>query len=392
MPDSALIYILLLAGVALGWTLGYRYATQSKLPEYPDWIPSVDYLLAESNDLSLEKLLNIEQIDDGSMDLFLKLGRSLRDKGELDRATHLHQRLFARPDLERSAMHSIQLELALDYSYAGLLDRAESILRELLEGKGHVADEAAVHLVELLEEEGEWGAILELYQARKLPGHQSLNQRVSHAACELAERSLKRADYLESQKLCKQALKIDTRCARAFVVLGDLAFGQGEFREAVRCYLRAAEVDRQAVVRILDNLVKSFQNIGDIPGLREHLRKQWEESHYMPALIACVEAMASQNKGGEAVTSLLVELQKIPSNQGFLALAELVVEHRQQLDKSQLMTVYDILRRIVAAEPKFVCSNCGFKAKEPHWRCPSCKDWASVRAYVPQPPLSKPDL
>ena len=115
MPDSALIYILLLAGVALGWTLGYRYATQSKLPEYPDWIPSVDYLLAESNDLSLEKLLNIEQIDDGSMDLFLKLGRSLRDKGELDRATHLHQRLFARPDLERSAMHSIQLELALDY-------------------------------------------------------------------------------------------------------------------------------------------------------------------------------------------------------------------------------------------------------------------------------------
>jgi len=384
MPDSALIYILLLAGVALGWTFGYRYATQSKRPDYPDWIPSVDYLLAESNDLSLEKLLNIEQIDDGSMDLFLKLGRSLREKGELDRAMHLHQRLFARADLERSAMQSIQLELALDYSSAGLLDRAESILRELVSGRGHVSDTAAVHLVELLEEEGEWGAIIELYTERKLPGQTGLNKRVSHAACELAERSLKRGDYLETQKSCRLALKIDSACARSFVVSGDLALGQGEYREAIRCYLRAGEVDQQSVIRFLDKLVQAFRQIGDAEGLKEHLRKQWNESQYVPALVACIEAMAEQKEGDAALSGLIGELDQFPSNQGFLALAELVVRHRQQLDKGQLLAVYDILRRIVAAEPKFVCSNCGFRAKEPHWRCPSCKDWASVKAYTPQ--------
>ena len=57
--DTALLYILLLAAVALGWTLGYRYAQQGKKVNYPDWIPSVDYLLAESNDAALEKLIKI---------------------------------------------------------------------------------------------------------------------------------------------------------------------------------------------------------------------------------------------------------------------------------------------------------------------------------------------
>ena len=389
MFDMALLYILLLAAIALGWTLGYRFANQAKKTDYPDWIPSVDYILAESNDASLEKLLKVDHIDDDSVDLFLKLGKSLRDKGEIDRAMHLHQRLFARADLDRSVIHSIQLELAYDYSAAGLLDRAERILRELLAAKGHNNERVAALLIELLEEEGEWRDILELYTLKKLPSGVELGRRVAHAACELAERSLKKGEYLEVQKLCRQSLKIDSRCARAYVVSGDLAYGQQEYREAVRCYLKAAETDQQAVVRILDKMIDAFIKLEDTEGLLAQLQKQWSDSHYIPALTAFIETLATEKDSSDAAVRLLKELENSPSNQGFLTLAELVVTHRQSLDKSQLLQVYDILRRIVAAEPKFVCSNCGFKAKEPHWRCPSCKDWATVKAYVPQPPISK---
>jgi lipopolysaccharide biosynthesis regulator YciM len=389
MFDMALLYILLLAAIALGWTLGYRFANQAKKTDYPDWIPSIDYILAERNDASLEKLLNVDQLDDDSVDLFLKLGKSLRDKGEIDRAMHLHQRLFARADLDRSVIHSIQLELAYDYSAAGLLDRAERILRELLEAKGHNTEHVAALLIELLEEEAEWRDILDLYTAKKLPGGADLSRRVAHAACELAERSLKKGEYLEVQQLCRQSLKIDSRCARAYVVSGDLAYGQQEYREAVRCYLKAAEVDQQAVVRILDKMIDAFAKLGDTEGLLNQLQRHWSNSHYIPTLTADIETLASEKNSDEATVRLLKELENSPSNQGFLTLAELVVKHRQQLDKSQLLQVYDILRRIVAAEPKFVCSSCGFKAKEPHWRCPTCKDWATVKAYVPPPPLTK---
>ena len=105
-----------------------------------------------------------------------------------------------------------------------------------------------------------------------------------------------------------------------------------------------------------------------------------------------MESLASEEGPNQAIPQLLAELKNHPSNQGFFALVELVVQHRQQLDKSQLLVVYDILRRIVASEPKFVCTNCGFKAKEPHWRCPSCKNWSTVTAFVPAPPMAKLDL
>ena len=170
---------------------------------------------------------------------------------------------------------------------------------------------------------------------------------------------------------------------------GNLAYGQQEYREAVRCYLKAAETDQQAVVRTLDKMIDAFTKLNDAEGLLAQLQKQWSDSHYIPALTAFIETLATEKNSSDAAVRLLKELESSPSNQGFLTLAELVVTHRQSLDKSQLLQVYDILRRIVAAEPKFVCSNCGFKAKEPHWRCPSCKDWATVKAYVPQPPISK---
>jgi len=392
MMDSALVYILLLTGVALGWTFGYRFAQQGKKSEKPDWIPSIEYLLAESNDASLAKLLNVDQIDDDAIDLFLKLGRSLREKGEADRAIHLHQALFARADLPRSTLHLLELELALDYSCAGLLDRAEKLYVELLESKGRVHEQASRYLVELLEEEGEWQRIFDLHKQRKFASLDLLDRRISHAVCELAERAVARGDYLETQNLCRQALKIDSRCARAFVVLADMAYHQGEYREAIRCYLKAVDLDDQALVRILDRLVLAFKAVDDSKGLKEHLQRHWNLTHYVPALIATMESLASEEGPNQAIPQLLAELKNHPSNQGFFALVELVVQHRQQLDKSQLLVVYDILRRIVASEPKFVCTNCGFKAKEPHWRCPSCKNWSTATAFVPAPPMAKLDL
>ncbi|MAR00985.1 MAG: hypothetical protein CMI00_10705 [Oceanospirillaceae bacterium] len=389
MLDSALVYILLLVGVAVGWTLGQRFASQGRKSDVPDWIPSIDYLLSQTSDKSLEKFLSVEQLDDDAIDLLLKLGRSLRDKGELDKATHLHQKLFARPDLERSALQAIQMELALDYSSAGLLDRAEKIFRQLSETKGRVSDEAVLHLIELLEEEGEWRSILNLYSNHKLPPQSGGSRRVSHAACELAEQALKASDFQEVLNLCRQALKINPTCARASVIQGNMAYGQKEYREAIRCYLRASELDQQSVIRTLESMVSAFRAINDQAGLIEHLTKQWHDTRYVPALIACIETLAAEGKTAEATESLLRELSATPSNQGFLSLAELVITHRQPLDKSQLMVVYDILRRIVSSEPKYHCAHCGFKAQEPYWRCPSCKEWSTVKAFVPQSPEAK---
>lgn len=392
MTDSALLYVLLLGGIAIGWTLGFRFARQVKKEAHPNWVPSVEFLLAEANDAALERLLNVPQLDDDALDLFLKLGRSLREKGEADRAIHLHQALFARTDLTRNTQQIVELELAIDYSRAGLLDRAERLLLELLSARGRTADRAARYLVELYEEEGEWQNIFDLYRKKELPHSAVLEKRVAQAVCELAEQATRQQNFLDTQLLCRQALKIDNRCARAYVVQGDLAFGQGEPHEAIRCYLKAVEVDPQAIVSVLNPLCDSFAKVGDTAGLMVHLGKQWQASHYVPALMASTHCTAETEGPETAINKLLGELTQTPSNQGFFSLVELVVRHKLQLDKSQLLVLYGILRRIVENEPKFLCKSCGFKAIEFHWRCPSCKDWSTIGPFVPQLTRSKLDL
>lgn len=390
MIDSALLYVLLLGGIAIGWTLGFRYARQVKKDGQPNWIPSVEFLLAEANDAALERLLNVPQLDEDALDLFLKLGRSLREKGEADRAIHLHQALFARTDLSRNTQQIVELELAIDYSRAGLLDRAERLLLELLTARGRIAERAARYLIELYEEEGEWQNIFDLYRKKELPHIAPLEKRVAQAVCELAEQAVRQQNFLDTQLLCRQALKIDNRCARAFVVQGDLAFSQNEPNEAIRCYLKAMEVDPQAIVSVLEKLRDSFIQVGDSAGLMAHLSAQWQASHYVPALMVSTQCTAIAEGPEKAITGLLAELSDNPSNQGFFALVELVVQHKQQLDKSQLLVLYGILRRIVENEPKFLCKSCGFKATEFHWRCPSCKDWSTIGPFVPQ--LARPKL
>jgi len=385
MMDSLLVYVLLLSGIAIGWLLGFRFSRSRKKNTRPDWIPSVEYLLAEANDASLERLLNVPQLDDDAIDLFLKLGRTLREKGEADRAVHLHQTLFARTGLPKNKQMILELELAIDYSYAGLLDRAERLFLELLNTRrGRIFEQSSLYLIELYEEEGEWGKILQLHQDKKIASAPEFETRIAQAACELAELATESGDYYETQKLCRQALKIDSRCARAYVVQGDMAYSQNESREAIRCYLRAVEVDSQSIVVVLDKMTQSFRAVGDNSGLLTYLDKHWKSSHYVPALMAKTEVLSQQNSAEEAITILLQELSVTPSNQGFFALVELSVKHRLQLDKSQLLVLYDILRRIVEHEPKFICRACGFKAKEFHWRCPSCKDWSTVESFMPQ--------
>lgn len=380
--ESLAVFFLLLIATASGWFLGYRAGKQKPRDALPDWIPSVDLLLSQHSDASLKRLIAAQSLDDDMVELFQKLGRTLREKGEVERAIHLHQALFGRTDLNKLQAQEIELELAKDYLAAGLHDRAERLLLDLFGSKGPVQDKAALALVAMFEEEGEWQRILDLFGDRK-PGVTALAVRLAHACCELAEMAAHAGQYLETRRLTRLALKADSRCARAFVVLGDMAFRQGEHNEAIRCYLKAMDLDPHCVVAILEPMVESFRAVQDLSGLLVHLARHGGDLGYVPALEAKVEAMAQTQGQDTALEHFLSELERLPSYTGYVTFLGLLLRQGRLMGESQTRRAYDILQRITENEPKFVCAHCGFKAREFHWRCPSCKDWASLKAAVP---------
>ena len=69
-------------------------------------------------------------------------------------------------------MHIAHLELARDYISAGLLDRAERLLLDLVDESDEQRDIARHHLVEIYRSESEWGRAIE--EARALRPRKSL--------------------------------------------------------------------------------------------------------------------------------------------------------------------------------------------------------------------------
>lgn len=381
LDNDAIMFLLLLIAIASGWVMGRFSGRRLEIKRHArPTIPSIDFLLAESNDGALDRLLDIEEISDDVVELYLNLGRIFRDQGQTEKAIQLHQNLFARTDLSDKAELDVELELATDFLKAGLLDRAERLLLELIKESGDIRNQASRLLVQLYEEEREWLAIIELYTKTKFPDLPDVSSRVAHAACEQADKEFKDGHYLESHKYLKLALKVNPLCARANVIFAEVAASQGEPKEAVRCYLKAIKQDPHVMLPILPGMVESFNKINDYQELDKQLAQHWQGHHRVEVLVERVRLLVKQGKQQQAIEILLSELLMHPSNQGFFALVEVVVNEKVVLNTSQLMVVYDILRRIIETEHKYVCRSCGFKANEHYWRCPSCKNWASISA------------
>tara|TARA_B100001063_G_scaffold73711_1_gene67916 strand:+ start:696 stop:1859 length:1164 start_codon:yes stop_codon:yes gene_type:complete len=378
---NLVIYLLFLVAIACGWLLGRFHGRRSAtLRMSRDALPSIDFLLAENNDRALDRLLDVEEISDEAVELYLNLGRIFRDKGQTEKSIQLHQNLFARTDLSDKAQLDVELELATDFLKSGLLDRAERLLCDLLQENSHTRTQAASLLVQLYEEEREWNSILKLYKASKLPDIPDISSRVAQAACEYANELFTDGDFLASHQYLKFAIKVNPLCARANVIFAQVAASQNEYHEAIRCYLKALKQDNNVMLSVLPELAKCFIQLEDLVGLDKQLSMHWQKNHDIEVLVKRVKLLAEQGQEQQAIEILLTELFQHPSNHGFFALVEMVVDHKAALNTSQLMSVYDILRRIVEGEFKYICRSCGFKAMEHHWRCPSCKNWSSFMA------------
>src|SRR5690625_4444311 len=134
----------------------------------------------------------------------LAQGNLQRRKGEITKATKIHQNLLARPSLTTLQLHGAQLELARDFIKAGLLDRAEGLLQELVEANSQYKSEALEHLVEIYQDEREWAKAShvanQLSHRRFGKSAHGRGRARAHFCCELAEQALEKKDVINARR------------------------------------------------------------------------------------------------------------------------------------------------------------------------------------------------
>ncbi|WP_119396072.1 hypothetical protein [Salinibius halmophilus] len=125
------------------------------------------------------------KVEFSSWEQLLSFGEKLRKEGRYDEAVQLHQSMLA-DDQWQSCYQSIQFQLAEDFYFSGLYDRAERIYHLALETK-EFHHKALLRLASIAARLRDWQRLSELLSSEKrLEGE--LAKLYVHSQCEIALR------------------------------------------------------------------------------------------------------------------------------------------------------------------------------------------------------------
>lgn len=375
--------ILLFVAIVIGWLLGKAERKKSVAVEAAsgvgkEYYDGLNLLLNEKQDEAVDLLLKTLDVNGDTFETHIVMGSLYRRRGEVDRSIRIHQDLLARSDLNKTQHAAVKLELARDYLNAGVLDRSERLLKEISDEDSINQVRALEYLLTIYEQEREWASCIEVADKLNSKG-KSLQVKLAHYHCELAEQNLKVGDYVQARRELKKALQVDRFCVRASMVQAALETESSNPKEAVKALRKVLDQDPAFVPDTLPLLHANYEQLGQMNELSKYLFECLEKS---PAISIVIELsdLVARLEGEQAGSYVLSEyLKRRPSVKGLDRLINLQMHHAAGEEKENLAILQAFTQRLIKDKPIYRCTDCGFDGKTLHWKCPTCKTWGSVR-------------
>lgn len=393
MNDYLLLSLLFVA-IGVGWLLGrfsghsQRSNTGANAPLPPQYYRGLNFLLDGSQDGAIDAFTQALAVNSETLDTHIALGNVLRRRGEVERAIKVHQNLLARPSLPVAQLHLAHLELARDYISAGLLDRAERLLLDLVGESGNHKRVAQRHLLEIYESQRDWMAASQIAQAllpkKSLLGGTSSDSKdvgqpvavlLAHYCCEQAGDPSRRGDFTGERKLLQQALKYDRQCVRASLMLGDLELRAGRPAEALKALQKVQMQNPAYIPETVNTLRACYVALDKRDAFLASLEESFRFRPSTPLSLAITQELRAASGLEAAKIFLRKSLTKKPSLRG---LAMLMALHTKGASNDSDRIQIDIMKRLVESRSFYQCHHCGFKGQQLHWHCLGCKRWGTV--------------
>jgi lipopolysaccharide biosynthesis regulator YciM len=377
----------------LGWLaaridLKHLLSESRALPR--SYFTGLNFLLNEQPDKAIEAFLEAAKIDPETIELHFALGSLFRRRGETDRAIRVHKHLVER-DASLSQLSNEQRlhalsELGQDYLKAGLLDRAEDIFLKL---RGTLRDEEALrNLLEIYQQEKEWGKAIAIAEA--MPGHAEhmWQKAIAEFQCELAANDLMNANHERARARLEAALAANRKCVRANLMLGDLeaklgaggtapAGSTAHLGTAIATWRRIEQQNPVFLALAADKLMAAYREQGQAEVGIELLREYLERHPSIDMLDTVFQAELAAHGAEAAYACVRDELRRNPTLLGLDKLLEAQVMLAPAERRADLELVKNLIHNHTRRVARYRCDDCGFKARQFHWRCPACGGWES---------------
>jgi len=376
-----LLWMLLPVAALSGWYAGRR-GQQAPAParsgDHGGYFKGINYLLNEQPDKAIEVFTQMVEVDSDTVETHLALGNLFRRRGEVDRAIRIHQNLVARPSLTAEQRAYALLELGEDYMRAGLLDRAESLFKQVVSSGVHV-QAALRQLLVIYQQTQEWEKAIDVAKRLRREYGGDSGRLIAQMMCEQAEQARVAGDLAGARQKLKRALSYDANCVRASLILGAIAQKERRWNAALKAYRRVVEQDIEFLPEIL------------VPMRHCHaeLRTEDEYCRFLesvvprfpgPAPVLMLSELIRQREGTAAAADFLARrLRELPSIGGLSGLIELSLDSSPEEVRRNLEVVHDVVQRLAKGQAGYGCSRCGFAGKTLYWQCPGCRTWSTVK-------------
>jgi lipopolysaccharide biosynthesis regulator YciM len=392
--NSAPLFILIFVAIAIGWLLG-RQSSRSRVrsPRSSDYYKGLNYLLDGHPDGALDEFIESLEVSAQTFETHISLGNLLRKKGEVQRAIRVHENVLAHGDLPAAFQHEAHLELARDYIAAGLLDRAEQLLLDLIGESEAESLGARRYLIEIYQMERDWDKAIAMassllakrsfFGGRKNdvagPGEQSVNVLLPHFYCELAEVCLQRNDVKGALEALAAASREDPTNVRVTLMRAQIAVDEQKYEKAIELLGRVEQQDAEFLPEVVPLLGICYTALGQSERYGEFLRQSLEK-YPTPGLMIALADHIKGNEGVEAAAIFLTDaMRDAASLRGLYRLMLWQLEESRSQLASKLEVAMTLMRQLTETSPAYRCQHCGFRGQHLHWFCPGCKFWGSIK-------------
>lgn len=369
------------AAAWMGWALAKGTTTRGERKRNRNfshrYFQGLNYLLDEQPDKAIAVFIEMAEVTDDTIETHLALGSLFRRRGETERAIRVHQNIMSKPGLDERQKTRALLELGEDYMHAGLFDRAENLFKELIELDSHTPA-ALRHLLDIYQQEKDWEKALQQAQKLDAVADEKLGLVMAHFCCEMAEVDLKAGKPADARKHLRQARRYYPESIRARIILARIAEQQKMPVEAITVYEEIAEMDKSYIHDILPHYLECAQLADEFPRALEQM-EDWSQHYDGVSLLLSQTAVIREAEGIEAATHHLANaLTRRPSVKGLDQLIELKLAGGPDTDSGDEI-LQAVAQKLLARQPSYRCTHCGYAGHSHHWQCPSCKNWSTTR-------------
>ncbi len=377
------LWLLLPVAATSGWYAAMRRKrgdkrsfAQTELRNH--YFRGVNYLLNEQPDKAIELFIRMLEVDSETVDTHLALGNLYRRRGEVDRAIRIHHNLIEGRSLGAEERSEALLELGQDYLSAGLLDRAESVFQSLAEHPVHGVP-ALRQLVDIYEQEKDWDQAILAARRLEVATEGELGAVIAHYCCEKAEHLVSKGESENALAAVAQALELHRGCVRARFLEGDMRRARGEYQLALDAYLDVESQDPNYLAEVLPCLRECFEALDRREALSDYLRHLIDAYGSVAATLALADLIREKEGLDAAAEFVAGRLEQRVSIRGLDYLLDLELCKQGARAPGHLTLQRALTAALLDDRSPYQCGHCGFRAKSPHWRCPSCKHWNMIK-------------